>query len=146
LEYVSAVGSNVPAFEFVNGIHTIFPDGKRTPPANPPPPERPTAIFERAYGGLPSGFTTTTFAAVNGIHTTFPFGASTPPKNPVVAIVEFEYVRADGLYCTIFDVPHGIHMMFPVGKRTAPLNPSVVPVDTIFENVPDDGVYAQIFE
>jgi hypothetical protein len=37
-EYVSTKGSIIPAFEFVFETHTIFPDGKSTPPANPPPP------------------------------------------------------------------------------------------------------------
>jgi hypothetical protein len=78
-EYVRAPGSNIPEFEFVFETHTMFPDGKRTPPANPPPPVLRTRMFEYRYGGFPEGLTTTTFAFVFGMHTTFPFGASTPP-------------------------------------------------------------------
>ena len=97
LEYVRAVGSNIPIFEFVKGVMTIFPLGKRTPPAKPPPPVPRTAMFAKVCGGFPDGFKTTTFAAVYGTHTTFPFGAKTPPKNPDVIVVLVN-VSAVGLY------------------------------------------------
>jgi hypothetical protein len=96
-EYVNVDGFTRPTFEFVNGVRTTEPFGKSTPPANPPPPVRFTAIFEKVYGGFPFGFTTTTLADVYGTHTMFPFGVNTPPKNPVPILV-FENVSAVGLY------------------------------------------------
>jgi hypothetical protein len=80
-ENVSAIGSIIPTFEVVAGTHTMFPDGKRTPPANQFAPvlERFTEMFEYAYGGFPEGLTTMIFEVLPGMHTTFPFGASTPP-------------------------------------------------------------------
>jgi len=103
-------------FEFVVGMPTTFPFGKRT--AAKILPSLPIlTIFEYV---LRFGLYVPTFEpATWGIIATFPVGSRVAPMNVAPGKNEFESVRVKGLYVAIFAVAlKRVNITIPVGKST----------------------------
>jgi hypothetical protein len=65
-------------FELRNGIHTMFPVGRRTPPIQPGPVDEMDTMLEKVDVDPLNAHT---FKELYGIMVTFEFPSRTPPAN-----------------------------------------------------------------